>query len=189
MQLYICAISDGGRKGIMIDRWILSLYEAVKEVVSKELFVILIAALPISELRGAIPLGIFGFNFSILKTFLLALLGNILPVVPFLLFLKYLCNKLMRYSKLANKFFNWWFERIRSRSNNIEKYKFIGLSIFVTIPLPMTGAWSGCVAAYLLGVRFFNAIFSILLGIIMAGIIVTCITVGVENIVKIFVAI
>jgi uncharacterized membrane protein len=167
-----------------MDRWIVSLYDLVKDVIPKELFTILVAALPISELRGAIPLSILSFNFSVPKAFSLALLGNILPVVPFMLFLRHLSDKLMKSSKLANKFFNWWFARVRGRSKNIEKYKFIGLAIFVAIPLPMTGAWSGCVAAYLLGIRLFDAIFSILLGVIVAGIVVTCATVGIGNILK-----
>ncbi|PIV53744.1 MAG: ligand-binding protein SH3 [Elusimicrobia bacterium CG02_land_8_20_14_3_00_37_13] len=149
---------------------------------SPELMVFLLGALPVSELRGAIPLGIAKFGFSIQKTFIIAVIGNLVPVIPLLLFLNYLSKELSKISILG-KFFDWWFTRTKKRSKIIEEYGTLGLILFVAIPLPMTGAWSGCVASYLLGMRLRYAFPAIALGVIIAGIVVTLTTVG---IIKIF---
>lgn len=146
-------------------------------IFSPELVTVIVAALPISELRGALPLALGMYHFSLGKAFLLSLLGNIIPVIPVLIFLNSFSHLLMRYS-WANKFFTWWFSRTRKHSEIIEKYEALGLAIFVGIPLPMTGAWSGCVAAYLLGIKFRYAFPSIIFGIIIAGIIVSLTTLG-----------
>jgi len=84
---------------------------------------------------------------------------------------------------MLGKFFDWWFTRTKKRSKIIEEYGTLGLILFVAIPLPMTGAWSGCVASYLLGMRLRYAFPAIALGVIIAGIVVTLTTVG---IIKIF---
>jgi uncharacterized membrane protein len=88
----------------------------------------------------------------------------------------------MRFDFLK-RFFNWWFARTRKHSEIVEKYEALGLMLFVAIPLPMTGAWSGCVAAYLLGIKFRYAFPAIVLGVGVAGVIVTMTTIG---IIKIF---
>lgn len=152
----------------------------------KEIIVILIAMLPISELRGAIPVAITVFNFSITKSFFLALTGNFLFVIPLLLFLN---NLHIYFMKLYwyNKFFTWWMNKIKARSKIVEEFKFLGLIIFVGIPLPMTGAWSGCVASYLLGIKFWHAVLGCFLGILIAGIIVTLTTIGITEITQIFI--
>ncbi len=137
----------------------------------------IVAALPISELRGSLPLALGMYKFSLKKAFLLSFLGNALPVVPVLIFLNFFSDFLMRY-EWAKNFFTWWFARTRRHSEIIEKYEAIGLAIFVGIPLPMTGAWSGCVAAYLLGIKFRYAFPAIVLGIFLAGVIVAATTLG-----------
>ncbi len=149
----------------------------------KEIIVIIIAMLPIAELRGAIPVALTMFKFGITKSFLLALTGNFLFVLPFLWFLNHL-HKYMMSIKWYNKFFSWWFNRVKSKTQNIEKYEYIGLSIFVAIPLPMTGAWSGCVASYLLGLNLWKSTIAIFVGIIIAGIIVTISTLSVAEGIK-----
>lgn len=149
---------------------------------SKELIIIIIAALPISELRGALPLALGAFHFPLMKAFSLSILGNIIPIIPVLFFLNYFSQYCMRHN-WGKKFFTWWFNRTRKHSEIIEKYEALGLAIFVGIPLPMTGAWSGCVAAYLLGIKFRYAFPAIISGVIIAGIIVTLTTLG---LIKIF---
>lgn len=148
--------------------------EFLKNIFSKEIVVLIVSALPISELRGGIPLAL-SFNFAYAKSFWLSILGNSLIIVPTLLLLDSV-SKFLRRWQIWNKFFTWLFARTRKHSDSVEKYGAIGLAIFVAIPLPMTGAWSGCVAAYLFGVKFRYALPSIFLGVLGAGIIVllTC---------------
>jgi uncharacterized membrane protein len=141
----------------------------------KEVAVILISALPVSELRGAIPVGIGIYKFSIIKTFILALVGNLSFVIPFLWFLNNLHVYFMKVY-YYNKFFTWWFNKVKPKTKDIEKYEYIGLMLFVAIPLPATGAWSGCVASYLLGLDFWKSVVAIFAGVLIAGIIVTTVT-------------
>ena len=142
----------------------------VKEL-PKEAVVLLLAALPISELRGAIPAG-FAFGFSPLKSFYIAFIGNVIPVIPLLLFLKPV-SEFLRKMPVLSKFFNWLFERTKRRADLVEKYEFLGLMLFVAIPLPITGAWTGCVAATLFKIRLRYAILAITLGVCIAAVIVT----------------
>lgn len=138
--------------------------------INKEIAVVLLAALPVSELRGAIPLGL-SMGFSPLKTYLLAFTGNIIPVIPLLFLLQPITNRL-RHIKIFAKFFDWLFERTRKKATLVEKFEALGLILFVAIPLPITGAWTGCVAATLFKIRFRYALLSIALGVIIAGLIV-----------------
>jgi uncharacterized membrane protein len=158
-----------------------NLIEFLKNLLSNELITIIIASLPISELRGAIPISITQFGFTPMKAFLLSVLGNLLPVVPFLFFLNYFTEKLSKIDTFK-KFFDWWFERTKKRSSIVEKYEAVGLSLFVAIPLPMTGAWTGCVAAYLFRIKFRYALTAIAVGVLIAGIVVTLTTIGILKI-------
>jgi uncharacterized membrane protein len=139
--------------------------------INSELLITLTAALPIAEVRGSIPLGLY-LKEPILKVFLLSILGNLIPVIPTLFFLQPVSEKLRKF-KLWNRFFDWLFERARKKANIVEKYEALGLAIFVGIPLPMTGAWTGCIVASLFKIRFRYAFLSIFAGIIIAAIIVT----------------
>ena len=137
---------------------------------NKEIAVVVLSALPISELRGAIPLGI-AMGFSPLKVYLLAFIGNVIPVVPLLFLLQPISEKL-RHIKIFEKFFNWLFERTRRKASLIEKFEALGLILFVAIPLPITGAWTVCAAATLFKIRFRYAFIAILCGIAIAGLVV-----------------
>jgi len=137
--------------------------------------VILIAASPISELRGAIPVAIIVYDFPWFYAYLIGVIGNILPVPFILLFLSTFTRLLMRVRALK-PFLDWLFARIRSRDRMIVRYERIGLALFVSIPFPITGAWTGSIIAVLLGLRFRFAFISIIAGVLMAGIIVTVLT-------------
>lgn len=139
--------------------------------INNETLIALVAALPVFELRGAIPLGLY-LREPLLKVVLLSIAGNILPVVPALLLLKPVSEKLRRF-KLWARFFDWLFERARKKAGVVEKYEALGLAIFVAIPFPATGAWTGCIVASLFKIRFRYAFFSIALGVIVAAAIVT----------------
>ena len=137
--------------------------------------VILIAASPIAELRAAIPLAILTFDFPWYHALLLAIIGNLLPV-PFILLFMDTATHLLGKIAFLRRILDWLFERTRRRGKVIQKYKRIGLVLFVAIPLPVTGAWTGSLAAVLFSVSFKYAFLSILAGVIIAGIIVTCLT-------------
>jgi len=139
---------------------------------TKELVIIIISALPIIELRGALPIAINLFNIPWYWALLLAITGNILPVPILLLFLDSIAKVLSRID-VGNKFVDWVFERTRRRGKIIERYERIGLMLFVAIPLPFTGAWTGSIAAFLMGQKFIYSFLSILCGVIIAGVIVT----------------
>ncbi|MBN1353134.1 MAG: small multi-drug export protein [Candidatus Omnitrophica bacterium] len=137
---------------------------------NKEISVIVLGALPVSELRGAIPVAL-AMGFSPFKAYILAFIGNIMPVIP-LLFLFQPVSKTLRRIKLFEKFFDWLFERTRRKAALVEKFEAFGLILFVAIPLPVTGAWTGCIAATLFKIRFRYAFLAITLGVIIAGFIV-----------------
>lgn len=142
-----------------------------------ELIVFLISMTPVSELRGAIPLALTIYHLPWWKAFLISVIGNILIILPVIIFLEKSSELLMRKSKVLNSFFNWLFERTRKKiSKSYDKYRNLALLIFVAIPLPMTGAWTGSVAAYLLGLSKKEALIYIGLGVVGAGIIVTLTT-------------
>ena len=140
----------------------------------QEAITVIVAALPISELRGAIPLAL-AMKQPLVKTLILAYIGNMLPVIPLLVLLEPVSNKL-RHIPICSKFFDWLFERTKRKAEIVGRYEAIGLILFVAIPLPITGAWTGCVAASLFKVKFRYAFPAILVGVIIAGIIVSALT-------------
>jgi len=143
--------------------------------IAQELVVIITSALPFLELRGGIPVAMTLFDFPWYYAFLLAVIGNLLPV-PFILFFLDSVTPFLRKLKLFDRFLTWLFERTRRRGRLIEKYERIGLVLFVAIPLPVTGAWTGSLAAVLFGLKFRHALISIFTGVLIAGVIVTCLS-------------
>lgn len=133
---------------------------------------IVLGMMPISEVRGAIPSGL-ALKIPVVEVFLLSVAANLIPVIPLLLFLDFISRVASERFQWARKFFSWFFERTRKRSGQIQKYGPLGLAIFVGIPLPFTGAWTGCVAAFLCRIPFGRAFLAIFLGIIIAALIVT----------------
>ena len=137
----------------------------------KDYIVVIVGALPISELRGAIPLAL-SFGMPLAKAFWLSVLGNCLIVAQALLLFEPV-TKFLRKFKIWSRFFDWVFKRTKNNSDSIQKYEALGLAIFVAIPLPMTGAWSGVIAASLFKIRFRYAFLAIVAGVICAGLIVS----------------
>ncbi|HEX73849.1 MAG TPA: small multi-drug export protein [Dehalococcoidia bacterium] len=140
---------------------------------SKELVVLIISALPITELRGALPVAINLFHFPWHYALLLAVIGNLLPV-PLILLCLNAFSKLLSKIGIFQRTLDWLFEHTKRRGKVIERYERIGLMLFVAIPLPVTGAWTGSLAAVLFGLKFKHAFLSIFSGILIAGAIVTC---------------
>jgi uncharacterized membrane protein len=140
--------------------------------IPQEAIIVIISALPVVELRLALPIAINVFHMAWYKAYCLAVIGNMLPVPILLLFLDSLA-KLVSRAEIGRRVVDWVFERTRRHGKTIERYEKIGLTLFVAIPLPVTGAWTGSIAAFLLGLKFRYAFLSILVGVIIAGAIVT----------------
>jgi len=141
------------------------------------LAVILIAMLPIAELRLSIPIAILGFGFDPVTAYLLSVLGNMIPVIPLLLFLEPVSNYLRRW-EIGDVFFTWLFKKThRNHTVRFEKYGTYALTMFVGVPLPVTGAWTGCAAAFVFGIKFKHSLVAVLGGVLLAGLVVTVLTV------------
>lgn len=134
----------------------------------------IIAALPIAELRISIPFA-YAMGLPWPKLMLISYLGNFLPIIPLLLFLEPVSNALRRFPVLK-RFFDWLFEKTRKKADLVQRYEAIGLMLFVAVPLPGTGAWTGCIAASLFKIKFRYAFPAIVAGVIIAGVMVMILT-------------
>ncbi len=143
--------------------------------VSSEIKVFLIAMIPIFELRGAIPIGVLTYKLPLWKVFPIAIAGNMVPIFFILLFFDVI-TKLFFKVPFLKKLLEAISRTTRSKSAVIEKYEEIGLMFFVAIPLPITGAWTGSLAAYLLGLSFWKSILFIFFGVLIAGVVVSFLT-------------
>ncbi len=146
------------------------------ETAAHAFYVFFIATLPILELRASIPIG-YGLGMPWLETYLISVAGNMLPVPFILLFIRTLLKwmkKNVRLSKIA-----FWIERVaHNKSERVLKYASFGLFLFVAVPLPGTGAWTGALIAAMLDMRMKFALPSILAGVLAAGFIVSGICYG-----------
>lgn len=146
------------------------------DVLRPEVIVFIVSLLPILELRGGILVG-FLLGMDLLPSFIIAFIGNIIPVPFILMFIKFIFKKLKKtrmkgfIEKIENK--------AMSKSNQIQKYAYLGLLLFVGIPLPGTGAWTGSLIAALLDMDMKKSFGIIVLGVIMAGIIISILSYGV----------
>ena len=145
-----------------------------------ELTVLLTAALPIIELRGAIPVGI-SLGLSPLNSAIISLIGS---MIPFILFgIRPIFNYL-KTTKLFKRFVVKITDKSMSKSGKIQKYGVLGLILFVAIPLPGTGVWSGSLAATLLNIRFKWAFPAILLGNIIAAVAIMILSYGFFQVIR-----
>jgi len=153
--------------------------------ISPELATFLIAMVPIAELRGALPIALVTYELPVWSAYLWSVLGNLIPVLFLLWWLEPVSQFLCKHFKIFDKFFNWLFTRTRRKfSVSAEKYgKIIALVLFVAIPLPITGAWTGSVAAFIFGIPFKRAFPAILLGVLISGVVVAAATVGIKAII------
>jgi len=139
-----------------------------------ELQVFFLAMLPITELRAAIPVGITILKLPPEAAFIWGVIGNIIPMLLILIVLEPCCNFLMKHSKLFNKFLHILFNKTREKhTKNFERYGALFLYIFVAIPLPGSGGWTGTLIAFLFGINRWRAAATISAGIATAGLLIT----------------
>ncbi len=139
-----------------------------------------LSTLPVTELRGAIPIAISYYHLPVLPSYLFAVLGNLIPAIFLLIYLKPFSEFLRRWH-VFDLFFSWLFQRTRKHEKRYEKYGALFLLFFVAIPFPGTGVWTGSVAAFLFGIRFWYAFPMMVGGVIIAGLIVTWANLGIIN--------
>lgn len=140
-------------------------------------YVFLISMLPIIELRGAIPVA-FALGLPPFEAYIVSVIGNLLPVPFILLLITPVCNYLKQ-----TRLFSWFPRLVESKveknRDKVTRYAVFGLFLFVAIPLPGTGAWTGALVASFLDFRFRDAFVSILCGVLAAGIIMLILSYGV----------
>jgi len=125
--------------------------------------------IPWIESRYVIPYALWEFNWELWQVFPLAILGNMLPIPFVLLFFKFV-EKFLRKFRFWTKVMDWLFKRTRERADGkIIKYEYLGLIMFVAVPLPFTGAWTGSLIAYLFDLKFSKSVLTILLGVIISA--------------------
>ncbi len=142
----------------------------------KELIVFIISLMPILELRGGlIAASLLGLNPVV--SYIISIIGNIIPV-PFILWFINSILEWMRKKKHLSKVAKWLDGKVEKHKGQIEKYGFWGLVLFVGIPLPGTGAWTGCLIASVLEMDRKKAFIAAMIGILMASIIMMILSFG-----------
>lgn len=140
---------------------------------------ILVSMLPVIELRGGIPYGVVA-GLSVKSALMCALIGNVIPVPFLIIFTTKVFSWLRKKSERLNAFVTRMENKALSKKDVIDKYEFLGLVILVAIPLPGTGAWTGCLVAAVLEMDWKKAFLAVCLGVVIAGLIVSFITYGAE---------
>lgn len=148
--------------------FIMSLFGAE---LGKIIGIFIISTLPVVELRGSIPVGYFvGLNWYI--NMIISILGNMLPV-PFILFYSVKVFNYMKKKNIMTNFIEKIEKRAMNKSDSVAKKEFLGLMLFVAVPLPGTGAWTGSLIAAILKLNPKKSLLSIFIGVVIASILVT----------------
>ena len=145
-----------------------------------------ISMVPIVELRGAIPIGV-GMGLPVTTAYVIAVIGNMVPVAFIYLF----ARKILEWGSdkpVIGKFFTFCLEKGEKGGNKLKEKAgrglFVALMLFVGVPIPGTGAWTGTLAASLLNMGFKKSVLAVVLGVLMAGLIMAVISMGVVTAVK-----
>ncbi len=146
-----------------------------ESILTPQIATFLMAMLPITELRIALPWGMTFGGLHWLSAYLWAIAGNFVVALLILRFLEPASIWLRRWD-VWDRFFEWLFARTRRKGKLIERFEFLGLILFVGIPLPVTGAWTGCAAAFVFGLSYKKSIVAILFGLFMSATIVLTLT-------------
>lgn len=161
----------------MLDSLVQSIVGAFTGKLPKELIVFIISMIPILELRGSLLAAGF-LKMEFLSTYVIAVIGNMLPIPFILLFINKIFDWLRKtktFRPLVEKLEN----KAMSKSDQIKKYGTLGLFLFVAIPLPGTGAWTGSLIASLLRMKLRNSLPPIFLGVLTAGLIMSLLSFGI----------
>jgi uncharacterized membrane protein len=154
------------------------LINAVRDV-PPQLATVLLATLPVGELRGALPIALLVYKLPVFEAVVLSIFGNMLPVYFLLMFFEGAARWISKRSKLAERLLEKMYERTRLKLHDqVRKYGYWALMLFVAIPLPVTGAWTGTLAAFVFGLPRKKSFIAILIGVCISSLIVTGLTLG-----------
>ena len=152
------------------------------EMIPAWFWIFFTSMIPWWEGRYAIVMAMVHFGWEWWQALPLAIVGNMLPVPFILLFFRYV-EKFLRNYKFWTNIMDWLFAKTRKRAGaKIRRYEYIGLLLFVAIPLPFTGAWTGSLIAYLFDLKFSKSIITIFIGVIIATFIMIILTLTLGNI-------
>lgn len=160
----------------IIDWLILTFAGFTATTFGKYALIFLISLMPILECRGGLIAASL-LDMPMWTSALVCLLANLL-IIPFVLFLVEGIVKLLSKIKVFKKIFDWWENRALSKKNIIEKYGYLGIMLFVAVPLPGSGAWTGCLLAVLLGLDKRKSFIAAILGVLIALIIMLIFSYG-----------
>lgn len=146
-------------------------------ILSKELIAFIVSMVPILELRGGL-LAASWMHIDMVRAIIICVIGNIIPI-PFILLLITKIFDTLKQTRTFKPMVEKLENKALGKREQIEKYEFWGLALFVGIPLPGTGAWTGALIAALLGIRFRKAFPAIVLGILLATCIMTIVSYGI----------
>lgn len=166
----------------MVDSLVNFFTKGLSGIVPKEAIVFIISMIPILELRGGL-LAASLLNIEMYKAIWICILGNLIPIPFILLFIKAILGWMKKFD-CFKKLVEWLENKSMSKSGKIEKYEFVGLLIFVGVPLPGTGAWTGALIASLLDIKNRKAFAAICCGLIMATTIMCLIAYGIPAIIR-----
>ncbi len=156
----------------------------LKWITNPYIHLFVMSMLPISELRGGIIYAATQ-DLPFLSTYGLAVVANLLPVPFLILFSRQILGWLSR-QKYVGKFFSRYLEKAAQKAQKIGKYELVGLCLFVAVPLPITGAWTGSVIAAMLQLRLRWAVLAIGVGICISGLIMGVLTYGTSELISLF---
>ena len=143
---------------------------------------ILVSMVPVLELRGGIPWGV-AHGLSHFAAFVCAVIGNMIPLPFIVVYIRRIFQWMRRHLPRLNHLVSKLEEKAHLKGRKVTKYKYLGLAIFVAIPLPGTGAWTGALAAAFLDMPLRKALPSIFAGVLVAGIAISILTFGVASLI------
>lgn len=145
-------------------------------------FTVLVSMIPVVELRGGIPFGV-SLGLSVPAAYLAAVIGNLLPIPFIIVYIRRVFRWLRKSLPRLDRMVDALERKAHLKGRIITRYKYLGLTLFVAIPLPGTGAWTGALAAAFLDMPLRRAMPAVILGVLTAGVVISVLTFGVVNIV------
>lgn len=146
------------------------------------LLTVLVSMVPVVELRGGIPFGV-GVGLPVWAAFLAAVIGNLIPVPFIIVYIRRIFQWMRRRLPKLNSLVDRLERKAHLKGRRVNKYKYLGLAIFVAIPLPGTGAWTGSLAAAFLDMPLRRAIPSVVAGVLAAGAAISILTYGIASLI------
>ena len=160
----------------------MELYEFLTATTAgKCLFTMLVSMVPIIELRGGVPFGVAVLGLPSYLAFPAAVIGNLIPAPFIIVYIRRVFELMRKYLPWLNGIVDKLEKKAHLKGQKVQKYQYLGLWLFVAIPLPGTGAWTGALVACIMDLRLKSALPAIFSGVLIAGAIVSAITMGIVS--------